>query len=310
MSTAGGLSTIPPYSRDATVAAVRDYYALLTDMYLDPSDVLSPPAGGWPPSTINRLQCMGKAPEVLDLLAHLPYIRGEEDDGPQAGVPGCRFADWRHLAQTVSSDEDDPDKEGPDGRTLLECSEPVELVDRDVIPPYVVGLTYGGRENPTFLLDTRRGIVHWYECPDGIRYDSSGVQPVTDVDDPFGWADTPEEEAEWRTEHPAWGLADFFRILKRQLLELKYVPVGSPSRAVLYGDDENSEEELGELVAAVREVYQRHGWPDRRGAGFDKEACLREVKRLVKEEYPDHDYLYEDDEDEDEDEDEGDDDEE
>ena len=31
------------YSRDATVAAVRDYYAFLTDMYLDEAEVLEPP---------------------------------------------------------------------------------------------------------------------------------------------------------------------------------------------------------------------------------------------------------------------------
>ncbi|KAK4211541.1 hypothetical protein QBC37DRAFT_426834 [Rhypophila decipiens] len=296
-------STIPPYSREATVAAVRDYYALLTDMYLDPADVLSPPPppsggdrdGGWPSSTIDRLECMGKTTSVLDLLRHLPYIRGEEDDGPQAGVPGCHFADWRHLAQTTSGDNEN----GPDGHSLRECSEPVELVERDVIPPYVIGLTYGGRENPTFLLDTRRGIVHWYECPDGIRYNSP--QAVTDVDDPFDWADTPEEEAEWRAEHPAWSVTYLFEILKKQLLELRYVPVGSPSRAVLYSDDDDAEEELAGLVAAVRAIYQRHGWPDR--GSFDKEACLREVKRLVKEEYPDHDFLYDEDEDEEEEED-------
>ncbi|KAK4206710.1 hypothetical protein QBC37DRAFT_457765 [Rhypophila decipiens] len=254
---AGGLSTIPPYSLQATVAAVQDYFALLTDMYLDPADVLTP-------------ACMGKTGSVLDLLRHLPYIRREEDDGPQAGIPGCHFADWRHLAEITSIDPDNDT--GPDGHSLRECSEPVELVERDVIPPYVIGLTYGGRDNPTFLLDTKHGIVHWYECPDGIRYDSA-LPGVTDVDEPFDWEDTPEEE----------------------LRELRHVPVGSPSRAVLYGDGEDAEEELGDLVVAVRAIFKRHGWPD--PSSFDKEVCLAEVKRLVMDEYPDHDYRYDDDED-------------
>jgi hypothetical protein len=37
------------YSRDATVEAVRDYYYYysLTSMYLDDSDVIEPPEGGW-----------------------------------------------------------------------------------------------------------------------------------------------------------------------------------------------------------------------------------------------------------------------
>lgn len=297
---AGGFSSIPPYSRDATVAAVRDYFDVLIDMYLDPTDVLTTPHSGWPSSTIDRLQCMGKTTQVLDLLRHLPYIRGEEDDGPQAGVPGCRFADWRHLAEIC-----DPEtgESGPDGNTLRECSEPVELVERDVIPPNVIGLTYGGRENPTFLLDTRRGIVHWYECPSEIRYNTSTggstIQAVTDLDDPFDWADIAEEEAEWRAEHPAWSVADFFSILKLQLRELRYVPVGSPSRAALFGDDEGGaeDEQLGELVASVRDIYRWHGWNSGEGA-FDKTACLGEVKRLVKQEFPDYDYLYDDEEEE------------
>ncbi|KAK3386504.1 hypothetical protein B0H63DRAFT_467878 [Podospora didyma] len=58
-----GLESIA-YSRDTTVPAVRDDYAFLTEMYFDLADVVTPPEEGWP--SINNLQCMGKAPAVLD----------------------------------------------------------------------------------------------------------------------------------------------------------------------------------------------------------------------------------------------------
>jgi hypothetical protein len=34
------------YSRDATVAAFRDYYLFLTKMYLNESDIMEPPEEG------------------------------------------------------------------------------------------------------------------------------------------------------------------------------------------------------------------------------------------------------------------------
>jgi hypothetical protein len=36
------------YSHDATVAAIRDFITFLTEMYLDESLVMEPPASGWP----------------------------------------------------------------------------------------------------------------------------------------------------------------------------------------------------------------------------------------------------------------------
>lgn len=275
------------YSRDATVAAVRDYYAFLTDMYLDEAEVLEPPTTGWP--SIDNLQCMGKTPEVLDLLRHLPYIRREENDGLQA-FPGCCFADWRELAQRA----------GDDGHGLRVCSEPVELVDR--IPPHVIGLTYGGRNNSTFLLDTKYGIVHWYECGDAVRYnmqdspDPEWERAVTDVDDPFDWEDVPEEEAEWRAEHPAWSVEEFFEILKRRFRDLTYVPLSA--QAVYSTREDEGAEDFGEMLPALQDIYRSYGWPDLEV--FDKEACSREIRRVVKRGYPDHEFLFGEEEDEEE----------
>lgn len=92
------------YSRDAVVAAVRDYYHFLATMYMDESEIIEPPKGGWPSITSNTWDDFDKTNEVVSLLRCLPYIR---DGGPIAidGAPGCKFADWQALAHDVDGDE-------------------------------------------------------------------------------------------------------------------------------------------------------------------------------------------------------------
>jgi hypothetical protein len=36
------------YSREATVSAFCDYYRFLVDLYMEDSDIIEPPEGGWP----------------------------------------------------------------------------------------------------------------------------------------------------------------------------------------------------------------------------------------------------------------------
>ncbi|KAK8044239.1 hypothetical protein PG993_004263 [Apiospora rasikravindrae] len=265
------------YSRDETISAVRRYYTFLAKVYLNESEIVEPPAGGWP--HIDNLRSMGKTDEVYDLLRHLPYLRETSIETPQA-APSCHFANWREIAQYASLSP----ASGGDGHGHRLCSEPPELIDR--IPPCVVGLTYGGRENPCFLLDNMRDIVHWYECKGTIRHNlnndtTNWVAPVTDMDDPFDW-DIPEGEAEWRLECPAWSVPDFFNILRGQFHDLKFVPVSSRVvREVYAGGWGNSPV----VLSAVQNIYRRHGWPDL--ATFRKQECLRAVRRTLREEFPD-----------------------
>lgn len=85
--------TAVTYSREATIAAVTDYYESLTKLYLKNSQVIFPPEAGWPSITSadsDILATLGKSDEVLALLAHLPYIRrpGNWNDDAE-GTPGC-----------------------------------------------------------------------------------------------------------------------------------------------------------------------------------------------------------------------------
>ncbi len=261
------------YSRDACVAAVRDYYDFLTKMYLKPSAVIQPPEGGWPDITAERLLALDKTDEVVALLRHLPYIAYPRDGRDLAeGAPKCRFADWNDISTSIGR-----------GRATAETckftTEGVEICDD--VPAQVVGLTdCEGVHGPVFLLDTNLGIVHWYQCDGNVRFNPSRETVQDDVYD-YWTEDISEKEAEWRGDSTAWAVADFFEILKDQFRKLNYVPI-SP-RSVLdvhthYGHGTHG------LVSLLQKIYREHGWPDLER--YDKAKCLEAVQTALEEHYP------------------------
>ena len=254
------------YSRDACIAAVRDYYRFLTKLYLKESDVIDPPEGGWPSITPDVLREMGKTDEVISLLRHLPYIRGGVAN-PAQGAPWSEFADWQSDCRYISLGREN-------ANDLKSLSEGVAFSDD--VPATVIGLTNGGLDRPIFLLDTEHGIVHWPECPFEIR-----AYPTREKvkDDPEDYA--PENEVEWRADSPAWAIADFFEMLKDQFRDLHYVPISELSVI-----DEYSILRPGSdgMLAMLQDIYRKHGWPDLEG--YRKKECLQAVQTALKERYP------------------------
>jgi hypothetical protein len=162
------------YSRDAVVAAVRDYYGFLVDMYLPKSQVLQAPDGGWPSITSDTWTDFGKSDEVIALLRHLPYIFNT-NYAEADGAPKCKFADWQSLTRIT------------DGRQIKILTE-IDAGEGDV-PAHMVGLTLRHRDVPSvILLDTELGVVYWPECPGPIKYSSAREQLM---DDPYDWASVP-----------------------------------------------------------------------------------------------------------------------
>jgi hypothetical protein len=303
------------YSREATIAAVSDYYNFLTKLYLKDSQIIYPPAGGWPSITQadpDTLASLGKSAEVLALLAHLPYVRspGHRADDAE-GAPGCFFADWQdHIASLTRSM----------GATT---SDELRIVTEGVpfcepAPPHVVGLTSGSRENPIMVLDTKLGIIHWEECPLNIDFDYYS----TKVDyDPPGDDDDEEEddeqddeeevyeeenkededdhekhdhadddkrdaavrkkELEWRQGAPAWAIPDFFEILKDQFRKLQWIPT---SHNEVWDVSWSRPPEGDGMIPMLRDIYHQHGWPDL--ARYRKPECLEAVQRAMEERYP------------------------
>ncbi|KAK4118929.1 hypothetical protein N657DRAFT_605333 [Parathielavia appendiculata] len=271
------------YSREATIAAITDYYTFLTRMYMNEHQIIYPPADGWPSivnADPNKLQDLGKSDEVLSLLAHLPYIRCPGNWSHDAdAIPGSSFADWPDLITLLVQGK-------ITGEELRSCTEGVSFAH--VSPPHVVGLVMGTHEDsPAILLDIELGIVQWenYTCPDDIGEKWSQVdweelkKDLLDVD--YLDDEVPQEEARWRYSAAAWAIPDFFEVLKDEFRSLNWIPISPHTVA-------RSKEELHNEVgmrSMVKEIYRQHGWPDL--AAYRKTECLQAVRKALAENFPD-----------------------
>lgn len=259
------------YSEAECVAAVGDYYQFLTKMYLDVSEVIYSPEGGWPSITgadAGVLAKFGKNDTVISLLAHLPYIRTIDgpDEHPHA-IAEHVFADWNNAFTRMCMW---PDRNVEEWRIATEGYPFYE-----VAPPHVVGLVAGGNGTPVILVDTELGIIVWDDYP--YKHSETHLrEPIWD--DPYDYA--PEDEAEFRGDATAWAITDFFEVLKGLFLELYYIPQNS--RTVVLG-----EETFGHpqgMLAMLRQIYHEHGWPDL--SAYRKKDCLKAVKAAMEANYP------------------------
>ena len=270
------------YSREECVAAIRDYYHFLTSLYLDESNIAEPPAEGWPSITPEALQSLGKTKEVVALLRRLPYIRDPKEQGSSTieGAPRCWFADWARMAEFLGAGD------GIDAQGLKVMTENLIVHDidnaeeLDLVPPHVVGLTLGGRDNSIILLDTELGIIHWTDCPTRIM-DEDGFRDAVVTDDACDYA--PEEQVEWRNLSPAWAISDFFEMLKNQYLRLQFIPTSSTAVKDAKELEGSTPQDEG-VLATLQDIYRQHGWPDR--DQYRKAECLKAVRQTLTERYP------------------------
>ncbi|KAL6712342.1 hypothetical protein ACN47E_000219 [Coniothyrium glycines] len=252
------------YSRDETVAAVRDYYQFLTKLYLDADKIIEPPADGWSHIT-NRHLTLDKSKKVIDLLRHLPYIKFTFDLTVDAeGAPDCTFADWQDLFRRSAGRQ-----------TIISGTEDAYIYEH--VPKHVVGLTCGGNYNPRFLLDVKLGTISWYKCPAPLA-DNSSCEQIED--DPYDYCDN-EQEAEWRAECGEWSVPDFFEELKNQFEQLNFVPLSARKVEHVW---KSGPEDHKDMLAGVQDIYRQHGWPDLEQ--YDKTACLAAVDNFIAEHYP------------------------
>lgn len=270
-------AVIYSYSQEETIAAISAYYTFLTQMYLEESQVVYPPPGGWPEivdADPAVLRSFGKSDEVIALLAHLPYIRCSWEDSAQISL-GSAAANWPDLITLLS-------KPLPPGDTMTRAEE-VRLYTEGtfyrISPPHVIGLIRNRDE--AMVLDTKHGVIHWEDCPGRINY---GGHCKVNID----WSEldpdetVSQEEADWRYGATAWTVSDFFEVLKDQFIQLHWLPISSFSLRAFVDKDYHGEEGM---MAMLRETYRKHGWPDL--AVYRKSDCLKAVKKAMAEKYPD-----------------------
>ncbi|KAK0716036.1 hypothetical protein B0H67DRAFT_489583 [Lasiosphaeris hirsuta] len=261
------------YSREETVAAVQDFIAFATKMYLDESAYESPPSTGWPSITPDSMRPFDKTDEVVELLRHLPYPSDEDPDRRPQVMPALPFAAFQL------------DDFGQSARTFRIATEGMIF---EHVPAHVVGLAMRQRNDHGVLLDTKLGVVFWHEAATEFKWFSPFpvVMGLADSDDDSegegegGSAMSPGERA-WRGCETVWSIPDFFATLKHNLKELHFVPM-SRRRVVdgWYGPDEHGQE----AVEMVKGIYRAHGWPDLER--YRKEDCLKAIYTALSESFP------------------------
>jgi hypothetical protein len=132
------------YSRETTVKAVRSYYTFLAARLgaIRPSCIMEPPLGGWPSITTASLAHLKKTDAVVELLRHLPYIKGDpkgewnEKIAPETDA--FRYEDAGNMPSNGTASDMWPPGAGE-------------------IPAHVAVLMMGARYGSWLLLDTVEG---------------------------------------------------------------------------------------------------------------------------------------------------------
>lgn len=258
------------YSREATIAAFRDYYQFLIAMFLPEDRVKETPAGGWPAITKKNVRLLGKNDEVFELMRHLPYVPEET-----LLAPYTRVGDWPFLLGLRPSSQRPFDESDVEGRRII-----TEGVDWEDIPSSAFGITRG---DVRFILDTRFGVAHWLETPREIQKSAVREPILGDFDDC-----TPENEHEWRYS-TAWAIPDLFEVLKNQYRNLKYIPLHEHRIEEFPEEFEEGDGPLGggPFMRAARQVYMDHGWPDL--SVYKKQECMDALHKMIKDRFPEED---------------------
>lgn len=276
------------YSEEECITAIRDFYRFLTTLYLEARFIIEPPEGGWPNITVETFGPMGKSDGVVSLLRQLPYIRRPAGEpGPEImGAPWCWMADWPDLCRQLQEGSNDAEGLKAVTQNLNDVGIGWDLQD-EAVPAHVIGLTCGGRDISTMLLDTKVGAVYWIGCPTRIASQWDCTDPDMINDDAMDYSEDPDNE--WRS-FPAWPVASFFEMLKRQYVELQFIPrstrtVGDVGDLQTYDPPKDDDSPGSEgVVKMLQTIYRQHGWPD--SDRYRKEECLAAVLRALDGPYP------------------------
>ena len=99
----------------------------------------------------------------------------------------------------------------------------------------------------------------------------------------------PEDQQECRDNSSICIIKDFSEMLKDKLRMLEFVPFGRHTVEAMWLFIHRLEEDQ-KLLEAIQEMYRHHGWPDM--TRFRKEDCLADIDSIVKTQFPDLEYKY------------------
>jgi hypothetical protein len=305
------------YTRDEYVAIITDFYVFLTKFYISSSALKCPPPGGWPNITPETTKGFGKAPIVIDLIKHLPYIDRKDARKMVTNIEyNCDVIDYSvmkpddfddrpmeeySLRQWVEEMAQERLERGSEDEEECNTDEEEYNVDEE-------DETKEDQENENNFQDSlslegqpaKKVDKFWTQShPENIRmfnvfplatgYESGGVDLLLDVYSGYVTVDivrcnmlSPED------------FEEYFSNLKGKYERLELVPM----RGELFQDvpeiaegevlvDPVEKMKTGEMTTDdgwteddekwVKKIYREHGWP---GEGYRKEQALAAVERF------------------------------
>lgn len=295
----GGVN--PAYDRDATIAALADYFELIQKIALPADSVVYPPAGGWswPADTSFSPP---KSEEVIDLMRHLPYFRKPDEWDSVCMYEQCGVQGYSNFYGEGPHDIDPwveyttlpphvlmiGKPEGRDGHHVFFDTErgTWTICDFTVGSAITTSLAVDldDIENPvTRMLDISDDEEEWGAIEDGETGEAEEADKMGETDEDQeneddednaddDDEDDSDEEVDPRLCQEHWkGYAtyttqDFFARLKGELLSYVIVPIPR-------GQMDFTRERRGEF----RDIFRKHGWP---GTDYRKEECIKEVGKF------------------------------
>ncbi|CAL8579650.1 hypothetical protein XPA_005384 [Xanthoria parietina] len=222
MTTLQCIITTMPYSHSDTIEAFTKFYAFLTTLpYIPASALQHPPPNGWPSITDDAFSPLGKTPEVLHLLRHLPYL---ED------------VDWNIAYDTKVTAYN-----SGRARDCLQQGQSLEVhglkpFHIDDIPPHAVTLTNGSNYGSWLICNTIDGTL---------------TEHI-----PLG---TPGFDNRPWYQYPTMPIVQFLEQWKERYTELEWV--ATPGAPGAYGNIAIPGETNDRDLAETRDIYRAHGWP-------------------------------------------------
>ncbi|KAI1377897.1 hypothetical protein F4677DRAFT_413866 [Hypoxylon crocopeplum] len=258
------------YSRQEVVSALSDFYNFLATLpHIHSSAINHAPPGGWPEITRESLakRDIHKPAEAIELLRHLPYIRGEVGERFNWIAPECFACDWRLVSR-------------PGLRELRPPLYTTSWLHRNSRgkwqwPEWVVQLAAGrDREEWVLLLDTTDGTVTRYYSMYYV------YEPTYPEGDPRSWRDWCCDETlpirefldRWRQKYICM---EWLGIPNKKLSAIRtgWMPFDEEE-----GDDSDGEDDdpspngkWADDTSDLVRIYREHGWPH----NFKRDECRR-----------------------------------
>ncbi|KAI0851377.1 hypothetical protein F5Y00DRAFT_267622 [Daldinia vernicosa] len=238
---------MPHYTRDQYVAIINDFYTFLTKMYIADSALKHPPEGGWPNITPENCSGFGKNEFVVDLLKHLPYIQGGQDNDVDIYYK-CNVLDYSTVTPEQFSG------------TWIKIGEIAASTD-EPIPAHTVVIAEGHESGGVdLLLDTEKGTI----IEEIIRHRRGGEWDVMEY---FGNLKRKYE-----------GLQTFHIPGTETIQEVPDIfnedETATPEKGPVREDGFFFPTERDNRW--IRHIYRSHGWP---GPEYRRDECMEAIIR-------------------------------